>query len=153
MSLPADIQNMTGFQVEDKAFLAFERRSSQQGVSGVYFWEFDKKNGSAIQNPDTVITTAPKVIDSSVYNNANIDRILLYSNKPGTDVTITLVTRPVGGITFVHTGRIVGGGYVPCSAPAQVQGNLKSFFSLYYGDNTKNKFMLFDNGTILPEAH
>lgn len=44
-----DAQIMAGFQVGDKAFLAFERRSPQQGVSGIYFLEFDKRNGSAIQ--------------------------------------------------------------------------------------------------------
>ena len=153
MSTINDIENTAGYQVDDKAFLAFERRSSQAGVSGIYFYEFDKKNGTAIQNPDTVFQTAPKVIDSGIYNNADIDRIVLYSNKAGTDVTITLVTRPVNGITNVHTGRIVNGAYQPCSAPAQVQGTLRSFFAFYYDDNTKNKFMLFDTGTVEGEAH
>lgn len=153
MSL-TDIETMNGFQVEDKAFLAFERKSSQQGVSGIYFLEFDKKNGSAIQNPGAAINAASKVIDSSIYNNMDIDRIFLYTNKAGTDVTISLVTRPnPNGITFVHTGRIVNGSYVPCSAPAQVQGTLKYFFAFYYDDDTKNKFMLFDNGTISGEGH
>ena len=138
MSTINDIENTAGYQVDDKAFLAFERRSSQAGVSGIYFYEFDKKNGTAIQNPDTVFQTAPKVIDSGIYNNADIDRIVLYSNKAGTDVTITLVTRPVNGIT---------------NAPAQVQGTLRSFFAFYYDDNTKNKFMLFDTGTVEGEAH
>jgi hypothetical protein len=151
-----DVQNMAGVTVEDKAFIAFERRSTNPQVSGVYFKEFDRKTGTAAQNFN-VIATAPMVINSTVYNNANLERIFLYTNKAGTDITITLVTTPVGGITFVHTGRIVGGNqYQPCSAPAQVQGSLSGFFGFYYDDDTKNKFYLFQSpggNTFDMEAH
>jgi hypothetical protein len=34
-----------------------------------------------------------------------------------------------------------------------VQGNWKSSFGFYYDDKTKNKFILFDTGRILAEAH
>lgn len=156
MSALTDIEAMTGHEVDDKAFLAFERKSNTPGVSGIYYEEFDKKNGTAIQEPQLtqVITNAQKVIDAAVYNNADIDRIYIYSNKAGTDVTITLITRPDrNGISNVHTGRIVNGGYVPCSAPAQVRGKYRNIFGFYYDNNTKNKFILFDNGEILPEAH
>jgi hypothetical protein len=147
-----DIQKMAGHEVEDKAFLAFERSSNTAGVSGIYFQEF-LKNGSAAQNPQTIIANAQKVIDKAVYAPADIDKIFIYSNKAGTDVTITLVTLPRNGISDVHTGRIVNGVYVPCSTPAHVRGTFRSFFGFYYDDNTKNKFLLFDSGEILPEAH
>ena len=149
-----DIQEMAGHEVDDKAFLAFERRSNTAGVSGIYFNEFDKINGSAAANPQNIIATAQKVIDVGVYGNADIARIFIYSNKDGTDVTITFVTEPNNdGISDVHTGRIVNGGYVACSAPAHVQGSFRRFFGFYYDNNTKNKFILFDNGEVLPEAH
>ena len=148
-----DVEVMAGYEVHDKAFLAFERRSSTPGVSGIYFHEFDKKNGTAAQNPQSIIANAQKVIDAAVYNNANIFRIFIYSNKEGRDVTITLVTRPTDNVSTVHTGRISNGTYVACSAPAQVQGTFRTFFGFYYDDDTKNKFILFDNGEILPEAH
>jgi hypothetical protein len=148
-----DIQEMAGYQVDDKAFLAFERRSNTAGVSGVYFHVFDKKNGTAVQNPETVIANARKVIDSSVYNDRDLFRIFIYSNKAGTNVTITLVTTPINNFSEVHTGRIVNGNYVACSSPARVRGTLKSFLGLYYDDDTKNKFILFSSGAILPEAH
>jgi hypothetical protein len=152
-----DVQNMAGITVEDKAFIAFERRSTSPQVSGVYFNEFDRITGTAAQNFN-VIATAPKVIDGTVYNNANLDRIFLYANKAGTDITITLITTPdASGTSFVHTGRIIGGNqYQPCSAPAQVQGTLSGFFGFYYDNNTKNKFYLFQTAggtTFDMEAH
>lgn len=148
-----DIQKMASHEVEDKAFLAFERRSNTAGVSGIYYHEF-LKSGTAAQNPDNIIKNARKVIDKSVYAPADIDRIFVYSNKAGTDVTITLVTLPKSdGFSDVHTGRIVSGAYVPCSSPAHVRGTFRSFFGFYYDDDTKNKFLLFDSGEILPEAH
>jgi len=147
-----DVQEMAGYEVDDKAFLAFERRSNTPGVSGVYFHVFDK-NGTAEQNPETVIANARKVIEPSVYNNRDLFRILIYSNKAGTDVTITLVTTPVNGFSEVHTGRIANDRYVACSAPARVRGTMKSSVAFYYDDNTKNKFILFSSGVILPEGH
>ncbi len=152
-----DVQNMTGITVEDKAFIAFERRSTNPQASGVFFKEFDRKNGTAAQNLN-VISTAPRVIDSTVYNNLDLERIFLYANKAGTDITITFITTPdASGTTFVHTGRIIGGNqYQPCSAPAQVQGTLSGFFGFYYDNNTKNKFYLFQSAggnTFDMEAH
>jgi hypothetical protein len=152
-----DVQNMAGIAIEDKAFIAFERRSTNPQVpSGVYFKEFDRINGTAAQNLNVI--NAQMVIASTVYNNLDLDRIVLYANKAGTDITITFITIPdPNGTTFVHTGRIIGGNqYQPCSAPAQVQGTLKGFFGFYYDNNTKNKFYLFESGggnTFDMEAH
>ena len=47
-----DAQAMTGIQVDDKAFLAFERKSNQPGITGIYFLEFDRRNGTVIADPD-----------------------------------------------------------------------------------------------------
>jgi hypothetical protein len=148
-----DAQVMAGLEVDDKAFLAFERRSNTAGVSGVYFYEFDKKNGTAEQNPEAVIAKAQKVIDSSLYKNRDLDRIFIYSNKDGTDVTITLVTKASGNLSYVYTGRIKNGKYTACSDPAEVRGRFVGFFGFYYDNNTKNKFILFDNGEISAESH
>ena len=150
-----DAQAMTGIQVDDKAFLAFERKSNQPGITGIYFLEFDRRNGTVIADPDAALVAAPKVIDAVAdYNNRDVDRIFLYANKAGTEVTITFITIPdQNNTTFIYTGRIVNSAYTPCSAPAQIQANWKNTFGFYYDDNTKNKFMLFDNGRILAEAH
>jgi hypothetical protein len=149
-----DVQTMSGLQVENKAFLAFERRSGQQGIKGIYILEFDRQNGSAIEEPDAALEAAPKVIDAvKHYDDRDIDRIYLYANKAGTELTVTLISRPVGNSVFVYTGRVVNGVYTACSDPAEVQGNWKSSFGFYYDDKTKNKFILFDTGRILAEAH
>ena len=65
----------------------------------------------------------PKVIDAVAdYNNRDVDRIFLYANKAGTEVTITFITIPdQNNTTFIYTGRIVNSAYTPCSAPAQIQ--------------------------------
>jgi hypothetical protein len=149
-----DAQVMAGLEVGDKAFLAFERRP-KAGDSGVYWYEFDKKNGTAEQNPEAVIAKAQKLIDSSLYKNRDLDRIFIYSNKDGTDVTITLVTKASGNFSYVYTGRIKNGKYTSCTDPAEdeVRGRFVGFFGFYYDDNTKNKFILFDNGEIRPQSH
>jgi hypothetical protein len=149
-----DVQTMSGLQVENKAFLAFERRSGQQGIKGIYILEFDRQNSSAIEEPDAALEAAPKVIDAvDDYDDRDIDRIYLYANKAGTELTVTLISRPVGNSVFVYTGRVVNGVYTACSDPAEMEGNWKSSFGFYYDDNTKNKFILFDTGRILAEAH
>jgi hypothetical protein len=148
-----DAQVMAGLEVDGKAFLAFERRP-KAGDGGVYWYEFDKK-GTAEQNPKTVIAKAQKVIDSSLYKNRDLDRIFIYSNKDGTDVTITLVTKASGNFSYLYTGRIKNGKYTSCTDPAEadVRGRFVGFFGFYYDDNTKNKFILFDNGEIVLESH
>jgi hypothetical protein len=149
-----DAQVMAGLEVGDKAFLAFERRP-KAGESGVYWYEFDKKTGTAEQNPEAFFAKARKVIDSSLYKNRDLDRIFIYSNKDGTDVTITLVTKATGKFSYVYTGRIKNYKYTSCTDPDEdeVRGRFVGFFGFYYDDNTRNKFLLFDDGGIVLRSH
>jgi hypothetical protein len=153
-----DVQNLAGCDSSDRAFIAFEKRG--QGANGIYFNEFDKVNGTANQNPDTIFTGARKIIDGAIYQNRNIRNIWLYSNEDGSDITMTFLTEPIANVMLMFTGRIVNGQYISCDGGAATQINarfLNQFFGFYYNDGTKNKLFAYQdiNGQFVAgaEAH
>lgn len=131
----ADIQNLAGVTAKNKAFIAFEKRAA--GQNGVYFKEFDLSQGVA--DPDTILDSAVNIVPGADYGNIDLQRISLYSNEEGSDVTVTIITNPAGGQSRMLTGRVVNYQYISCAQPTNIQGQFRSIFGFYFKNNTKLK--------------
>jgi hypothetical protein len=131
----ADIQNLAGTTARNKAFIAFEKRAA--GQNGVYFKEFDLSQGVA--DPDTILDTAVRIVPGADYGNLDLQRISLYSNEEGSDVTVTIITGPSAGQSRMLTGRVVNHQYISCAQPTTIQGQFRSLFGFYFKNNTKLK--------------
>lgn len=144
-----DIQNLVGLQTDNKAFLAFEKRSTSGDTSGIYFLEFDRNSEGTI-DPDTIYDTAKKIIDRSIYTE-DINRIQLYATDDGSDITISFITAFVGGNRKMFTGRIVNGEYVACDLgePTDIPANnLGGWFAFYFHNKQKLKFYQYRDPSL-----
>ena len=144
-------------ETENKVYFAFERRGQERGV---YLRILDK-TGTAVQDVDeaNLISATPKVIDSSVYEDALLKNLWVYAARDDSDITISVLTFPVGQTSKMYTGRIIEGSYHACDGgnAKLVNGPLTNFYGFYYHDGTKNKIVQFEEpntgGGIIVEGH
>lgn len=155
----ADTQNLAAVNTPNRSFVAWERRSNNAAeaplVNGIYFLSIDK-NSEGVSDPDTFLNTAIRIIPSAMYNNRDVERLYLYANNDGSDVSISFTVPANGGNQRnMFTGRIVNNQYVPCDGgnPTQLDSSIFGIFGVYFSNNTKIKFVTTTGGITIAEGH
>jgi hypothetical protein len=137
------INLISSFDSDTKVFLAFEKRTGNAAEDGVYFNEIDK-GGNQIPDP---FATATRVIKSQVYNDNILEMLKLYSNKQGTQATITIVAYTgSGNIRTMYTGRIENRQYTECDNPSTINGQVNQIEANYINENQKFKIYSLRGG-------
>lgn len=145
--LTPGINLIASFDTDTKVFLAFEKRTNNSAVDGIYFNEIEK-NGTQPSDPYATATRVIPSQDGSVTYNGNIvEHLKLYANKQGTEATITIVVQSgSGNQRIMHTGRIVNRVYTQCDTPATINGQVIQIEAHYISEHQKFKIYSLRGG-------
>lgn len=147
-------ENLASADTPNRAFVAWEIRSSDHNVDGIYFLNIDKN--TPINDPENILNTATKIVPSSAYGNKDLELLRVYANNDGSDVSISfVVSTGTGSTREMYTGRVVGNQYSPCDGgnPRQYDSSIRRMVPIYFADNSKIKIVETNGNIGSAEGH
>lgn len=149
-----NFENLAAANTPNRAFVAWERRTGDPNVDGIYFLNIDKN--TQINDPENILNTGIKIVPSSTYGNKDIEFLSVYANNDGSDVSISFVVPTgTGNTREMYTGRVVGNQYLACDGgnTRQYDSGIRRLFGVYLSNNSKIKIVETTGGVGSAEGH
>lgn len=125
-----NFRNLQPLKTPLRTIIAFEDFSNDANKSGIYFLVLDKNMVDS--NSAALLDSAIRIITASDYGNKDIERIYLYSDNDGVDVSLAYVIKPDPGSLDRHVfvGKVKNNQFIACDGGAPSLLIMKSLDSL-----------------------